>query len=1319
MTQAPQSRVDGDLESHRPDDQDTEMTDLDGTRGLLDNRKARVHPYAQAAANAATAVGERFGNAFWTMRPKPETKPSYPSCAPQPPPHQTLPQSEIAHLPMPEPVHTPIHELAAEAELAAEISVTQQDQVDVFIAREAELKGRIEQLETYLASAPSVDSVRALERALQEESTRRERAEQDVRQKNNDVDVLRKRWKQAARELDKARSQHKGFHQVTDNYLIELTSRLRYNIRNFAIQYFGGELKGNGPSFEKTKAWDAYMASTTPGSLNFELLLISERRQSVIQAFLWRFIAGQVFDNFRWAGENGITLRNLCLSLRPEGQYPDSTDPIVPEEERKFQVWLASTTAMVLDVGNAPSTSKTLAAQVDEKIRSLVDKIREVIDHFATVTNPGYTLELTRIVEEAVQFDTEISRQVARVEWVFPALGKAVLFDAELMRLGTGEPASKEREQQLVRLVVCPAMKKRGKSTGDEFGSPPTLLVPMEVSCEPLYPYFLTPFAAAPPEMRPKSRNDFAIAIICALPLEADAVEALFDEHYDRLGKYYGKTRGDANAYINGRMGKHDVVLCYMPGMGKGSAAAVAASLNVSYASIELALVVGICGGAPWSPESQEIFLGDVIISDSVIEYDFGRQYPGGFLRKPGVKDTLGRPSREIRSLLNGLRARNARIELQSQTQQYLRVLQQSGPTWSQPGVSDLLFRASYLHKHYSHSSPARCSCLGSNSQICDEAMGQDCDRLHCDSGQQIRCREISEALRTSIYIGSVASGDTVMKSGQHRDEIAKREKVIGFDMEGAGVWDNVPCIIIKGVCDYADSHKSKLWQPYAAATGASVAKAFLEYWMPVSREASHCVFRNIPFSRNQGFIGRGEQLDKLEALLFSPGCQRKVAITGLGGVGKTQVALEFAYRIQHTRPECSIYWIPATNLEILQQTYLQIAKRLALPGVDEEQADAGKLLKDYLCDSKAGQWLLIFDNADDMSMWFGETHASPEPCGQSNHVPWSTTGSVLFTSRFKRVASKLAKQNVIEIPEMDETRATELLFERLTDKSILDQTKEVVLLLKELVYLPLAIVQAASYINENCLDSLSDYLSLLSGQEHGVIDLLSEDFEDEWRADRKTNPVAATWLISFEQIQRTQPFAADILCFMATIEPADIPQSILPPAPTHKAWIEAIGTLKGYAFVSRRAAEQSFDLHRLIHLATRNWLRQKAILSKWTVTALTRLEAIFPNNDHTNRHVWQGYLPHALRLLEREETQSTEVKGEDTRYDLIAKVAMCLRADGRAMEAVKCLEEHYNWRKTRFDEEHPYRLASQHALAGAYQANGQIPQAVELLDHV
>lgn len=336
--------------------------------------------------------------------------------------------------------------------------------------------------------------------------------------------------------------------------------------------------------------------------------------------------------------------------------------------------------------------------------------------------------------------------------------------------------------------------------------------------------------------MRPASRNDFTVAIICALPLEADAVEILFDETYDRLGRHYSKHPSDRNAYINGRIGKHNVILCYMPGMGKGSAASVAASLRFSYTGVKLALVVGICGGAPSPPSHPEIFLGDVVISNAVVEYDFGRQYPGGFQRKTDVKDTLGRPDQEIRILLNALSASKTRIEYQNQILQHLYILQQAETRWHRPQVNDVLFNTSYTHKHHGQKTPVRCCCADGNipDSICENALETICNDLGCEESQVIRCRETSEAGKVSMHIGTVASADTVMKSAQDRDEIARKEKILVFEMEGAGVWDNISCIIIKGVCDYADSHKSKAWQAYAAATGASAAKTFLEYWRPV-----------------------------------------------------------------------------------------------------------------------------------------------------------------------------------------------------------------------------------------------------------------------------------------------------------------------------------------------------------------------------------------------------------------------------------------------------------------------------------------------------
>ncbi|KAL6228690.1 hypothetical protein BDW75DRAFT_143238 [Aspergillus navahoensis] len=394
---------------------------------------------------------------------------------------------------------------------------------------------------------------------------------------------------------------------------------------------------------------------------------------------------------------------------------------------------------------------------------------------------------------------------------------------------------------------------------------------------------------------------------------------------------------------------------------------------------------------------------------------------------------------------------------------------------------------------------------------------------------------------------------------------------------------------------------------------------------------------------------------------------------------------------------------------------YFHIAQQLQLPGLEEEGADAKKLVKDYLCNSSAGQWLLIFDNADDIDMWFGESEGNVEPCRLSAYVPWSRTGSVLFTTRFKKVASKLAMQNVIRVAELDEAGALELLSERLVDKSLLQDRDQAALLLKQLTYLPLAIVQAASYVNENCLSSLADYLSLLSAKEEEVIDLLSEEFEDDWRPHDTTNPVAATWLISFERVQRTNRLATDILSFMACIEPTEIPESLLPlpQGESRKALVESIGMLEGYAFVTRRPTK-SFDLHRLVHLATRNWLRRISSLSEWTLTALARLEEIFPDDDYTNREKWKTYLPHALRVLGRD-----EVRGIRQRYELLYKVSICLLADGRATEAVQYLEECCNWDKRKYDKEHPDRLASQHELACAYQANGQIKQAMNLLEHV
>jgi nucleoside phosphorylase len=125
--------------------------------------------------------------------------------------------------------------------------------------------------------------------------------------------------------------------------------------------------------------------------------------------------------------------------------------------------------------------------------------------------------------------------------------------------------------------------------------------------------------------------------------VECDAVEALLDEEYEIDGFSYGKAPGDPNANTTGRVGNHHVMLAYMPRVGKASSTAVASTILTSFEGIKVGLVVGICGGAPITADGAEILLGDVIISEIVIQIDFGGRYPDKSIRKDTPEDNLGR----------------------------------------------------------------------------------------------------------------------------------------------------------------------------------------------------------------------------------------------------------------------------------------------------------------------------------------------------------------------------------------------------------------------------------------------------------------------------------------------------------------------------------------------------------------------------------------------------------------------------------------------------------------------------------------------------
>lgn len=314
---------------------------------------------------------------------------------------------------------------------------------------------------------------------------------------------------------------------------------------------------------------------------------------------------------------------------------------------------------------------------------------------------------------------------------------------------------------------------------------------------------------------RPISNGDFEIAVICALTLEADAVIALFDHHWDDDGPPYDKAPADPNAYSAGAIGRHNIILAHMPGMGKANGAAVAANCRSSFPNIKLAIVVGVCGVVPFDHDGVEIALGDVIVSDGVVQYDLGRLVPERFVQKDTLLDSLRRPNAEIRSLLAKLRGIRGRKTLRQQMVGYLSTLRTEPELAAgYPGTAhDKLFEAVYRHRRD----------------------GMSCDECGCNGLLVPRSRLDQGNQQPTVHFGLIASGDTVMESGEDRDRIARQKRVVAFEMESAGVWDTFPCVVIKGACNYADSHKSKGWQRYAAATSAACMKAFLGHWEPSS----------------------------------------------------------------------------------------------------------------------------------------------------------------------------------------------------------------------------------------------------------------------------------------------------------------------------------------------------------------------------------------------------------------------------------------------------------------------------------------------------
>ncbi|KAI0864878.1 nucleoside phosphorylase domain-containing protein [Xylaria cubensis] len=310
-----------------------------------------------------------------------------------------------------------------------------------------------------------------------------------------------------------------------------------------------------------------------------------------------------------------------------------------------------------------------------------------------------------------------------------------------------------------------------------------------------------------------RARNEmmyeaYTVAIVCAIEFEMSAVRYMLDEEHQRLPN----KPGDPNRYILGRLSGHDTVVAWLPWLqGKSAAAMVAANLDRTFPSIKWRFLTGIGGGVP---KTQDIRLGDVVVSmpegrhGGLVQYDLGKDIDGGFR----LKGFLSAPPTELRSAVCEMKS-DHRIS-DNKIKHFITAMLQKGSGFDDygrpPSESDVLFKADYSHVL--------------NKRTCEQ----------CDPEQTIR-RPHRDGPK--IHYGLIASGDKVVRSAAKRDEEVRNlgEDVLCFEMEAAGLATEFSCLVVRGISDYADSHKNDAWQHYAAAAAAACTKEILTYLDPAT----------------------------------------------------------------------------------------------------------------------------------------------------------------------------------------------------------------------------------------------------------------------------------------------------------------------------------------------------------------------------------------------------------------------------------------------------------------------------------------------------
>ncbi|EXL39948.1 hypothetical protein FOCG_17450 [Fusarium oxysporum f. sp. radicis-lycopersici 26381] len=333
----------------------------------------------------------------------------------------------------------------------------------------------------------------------------------------------------------------------------------------------------------------------------------------------------------------------------------------------------------------------------------------------------------------------------------------------------------------------------------------------------------------------------YTIAWICALHFEMAAALAMMDEIHGQLPRCFN----DHNTYTLGSIENHNIVIACLPEgqYGTINAASVLTNMKRTFPSIRHGLMVGIGGAAP---AKKDIRLGDIVVGTRVMQYDLGKILSGGEIQRTATPKS---PEQSLCTAVANLRASHEIYPTRVPVILWERM--QRNAEYHRPSAPDHLFQASYEHD------PSMANC-----QTCDQS--------------QLEQREARRSCEPKIHYGAIASSNQVMKDAVTRDRLAHELDIICFEMEAAGLMDVLPCLPIRGICDYSDSHKAKDWQKYAAAVAAAYAREFLEA-LPAAGDALRDFWPSARPPEQADLGNRRQQL--MESLGFEQIDSRKTTI--------------------------------------------------------------------------------------------------------------------------------------------------------------------------------------------------------------------------------------------------------------------------------------------------------------------------------------------------------------------------------------------------------------------------------------------------------